>query len=353
MISPGSRRRLLASLLPCLLGVPLWVRANSLSIPPEATRALELIYAGRPDDALPLARDLEKQNPDHPLGYLVEADALWWKLYCAACQITEDALVDAWRRPKLDADANYFGLADRAIQLAEKQLAQRPTAEMHFYAGMGYAMRGRLLGLRGEYRATASAGKRMRERLLRATQLDPDLADAYLGLGLYNYYVDTLSFIAKIFRVFMGLPGGDKKDGMKQLEVAAEKGRLISVEAQFYLAKNLRNYDREYARSTALFEKLAASYPANPLFRIMLAGDLVRIRDLECAEKEFEAVAEPPAPGNDTACADRLRELAAKGVTYTRSLKKPSRLLPPDRQNAERCNRCGNGVSVSTSGFLR
>lgn len=305
----------------CLFCLPLSVRANSLNVPPEATRALELIYAGRPDEALPLARDIEKQNPDHPLGYLVEADALWWKLYCAACQITDDGLVDAWRRPKLDTDANYFRLADRAIQVAEKQLAQRPTAEMHFYAGMGYAMRGRLLGLRGEYRATASAGKRMREQLLRATQLDSDLADAYLGLGLYNYYVDTLSFIAKFFRVFMGLPGGDKRDGMKQLEVAAEKGRLISVEAQFYLAKNLRNYDREYARSTTLFEKLVTSYPANPLFRTMLASDLIRINQLDRAEKEFEAVAEPPAPSSGTSCADRLRELAGKGLSYTRRLK--------------------------------
>ncbi len=307
----------------CLLCFPFSLRANSLNVPPEATRALELVYAGRADEALLLARDLQKQNPDHPLGYLVEADALWWKLYCAACQMTDDGLVDAWRRPKLDSDANYFRLADRAVQIAEKQIAQRDTAEMRFYAGMGYAMRGRLLGLRGENRATASAGKRMREHLMRAVELDPDLADAYLGIGLYNYYVDTLSFIARIIRFFMGLPGGDKKDGMKQLELAAAKGRLISVEAEFYLAKNLRNYDREYARSTTLFQKLVASYPANPLFRIMLAGDFIRVHQLDRAEKEFEAVAQPPAAGSDTSCADRLRELAAKGLSYTRSLKTP------------------------------
>ncbi len=333
MNSRRCRSRFLASLPPCflcllcflcflyLLCLPLSLRASSLNVPPGATRALELIYVGQPDEALPLARDFQKQNPDHPLGYLLEADALWWKLYCAACQITGDGLVDAWRRPKLASDADYFRLAERAIQLAEKQIRRRETAEMRFYAGMGYAMRGRLLGLRGEYRATAGAGKRMREHLVRATQLDPNLADAYLGLGLYNYYVDTLSFVARILRVFMGLPGGDRKDGMRQLELAAAKGRLISVEAEFYLAKCLRNYDREYARSTTLFEKLVASYPANPLFRIMLAGDLIRVNQLDRAEKEFEAVAQPPAPASDTFCADRLRELAGKGLNYTRSLK--------------------------------
>ncbi|HEY4682978.1 MAG TPA: hypothetical protein VIH17_06980 [Candidatus Acidoferrales bacterium] len=321
-----------ASLPPCFLCflyvlgflcLPASLRASSLHVPPEATRALELIYAGHPDEALPPARDLQKQNPDHPLGYLLEADAMWWKLYCAACQIAGDGLVDAWRRPKLDSDRNYFRLAERAIQIAEKHIGRRETAEMRFYAGMGYAMRGRLLGLRSEYRATASAGKRMREHLVRSTQLDPNLADAYLGLGLYNYYVDTLSFIARIVRVFMGLPGGDKKTGTKQLELAAAKGRLISVEADFYLAKCLRNYDREYARSTALFEKLVASYPANPLFRIMLAGNLIRVNQLDRAEKEFGAVAQPPAPGSDTPCADWLRELAGRGLNYTRSLKVP------------------------------
>jgi len=34
------------------------------------------------------------------------------------------------------------------------------------------------------------------------------MADANLGLGLYNYYVDTLSAMAKVLRFFMASPAG-------------------------------------------------------------------------------------------------------------------------------------------------
>ena len=66
------------------------------------------------------------------------------------------------------------------------------------------------------------------------------MVDADLGLGLYNYYVDTLSSMAKVLRFFMGIPGGDKRVGLRQLETAAEKAELTHTEARFNMAKNLR-----------------------------------------------------------------------------------------------------------------
>ena len=72
-----------------------------------------------------------------------------------------------------------------------------------------------MYALRGESRNTARSGVRAREHLLRAKTLDPTLADADFGLGLYNYYVDTLSGIARILRFFMGIPGGSKQEGIR------------------------------------------------------------------------------------------------------------------------------------------
>ena len=120
---------------------------------------------------------------------------------------------------------------------------------MRFYAGMAYALRARLTGLRGERRATAKAGVRAREHFLRALELDPGMTDAYTGIGLYNYYVDTLSAMAKVLRFFMGIPGGDKNEGIRQLQLAAQSGTVTRAGARFYLAKNLRTYDLDYARS--------------------------------------------------------------------------------------------------------
>src|SRR5207253_6287962 len=114
----------------------------------------------------------------------------------------------------------------KGIALAEQSLKQNDTTEMRLYAGIGWGLKARLLGLWDDRRGTARAGVRAREHLFRAVQLDPELADAYTGLGLYNYYVDTLSAIAKILRFFMGIPGGSKREGMRQLELAMEKGEI-------------------------------------------------------------------------------------------------------------------------------
>src|SRR5579871_4063984 len=158
-------------------------RAGNIALPPEALHAMDRMYSGDPDSAMTIARDLEKSQSEHPLGYLLEAEAQWWKMYCAACEI-KWGMVDAWKRGKASGDDDYLALADKVIQLAQAQLAKSDTAEMHTYAGIGYGLKTRLYGLRGEHRAVAKAGVSSRAEFLLALKLDPDDADATAGVGL-------------------------------------------------------------------------------------------------------------------------------------------------------------------------
>src|SRR5260370_25584147 len=187
-------------------------RATQLDLPPEAPAILEKIYSFDLEGAQEAARNLQKERPDHPLGYLLESDALWWRFWCTAAEF-KYGMSDARRRPKLQADQRYFELAATASSLASVQLQRNESAEMQLYAGLADAAAARLYALRGENRNTARFGVRAREHFLRAKALDPSLADADFGLGLYNYYVDTLSAMARILRFFMGVPGGSKQEG--------------------------------------------------------------------------------------------------------------------------------------------
>ena len=72
--------------------------------------------------------------------------------------------------------------------------------------------------------------------------------DAYAGLGLYNYLADTLSGLAKVLRFVMGIPGGDKREGVRQLRIAMEQGVLTRAGARFYLANVLRIYEHDFSR---------------------------------------------------------------------------------------------------------
>jgi tetratricopeptide (TPR) repeat protein len=247
-------------------------RASQLTLPPETPAILDQIYSFDLQAAVDAAKRMEQERPNHPLGYLLETEAVWWQIWCSSTDF-KYGMSDARRRPKLEADQHYFELAARALLLAEAQLKKSESAEMQFYAGMAEASAGRLYGLRAENRNAARSGVRSREHLLRAKALDAHLADADLGLGLYNYYVDTLSAIARILRFFMGIPGGSKQEGVRLLEQAIAEGVLTSNVARFYLAMNLHRYDQRYEKALNILSPLVEKYPTNPLFQLA-RGDL-------------------------------------------------------------------------------
>jgi hypothetical protein len=306
-----------ALLLPCKL------RASELNIPPDAQLAIELMYQGKPQEAIALARKLESAQPNHPLGYLIESDILWWNIYCKWSERKYNT-IDAWSHPRpADADDNAdLALADKVASLAEASIAKADTAEMELYAGLGYASRARLLGLRYEKVPVARAGVEARRHLLRCLELNPKMADAYLGLGLYNYYVDTLSAMAKILRFFMGIPGGDKHEGLRQLEIASTKGELTQMEARFNMAKSLRNYDFDYARAEQAAAPLLTQHPDNCIF-LLLAGDIEQKlgHNVEAASK-FRSIA--TAPWEGAACADRARALSREALASLEYGSKPN-----------------------------
>ena len=229
------------------------------------------MYGGDPDGAIVILHALEQSQPESPLPFLLEGEAQWWKIYCANLEI-KYGMIDAWKRRKKPEDDAYFVLADKVIDLAHAQIAKSDTADMHFYAGMGLALKVRLDVLRGENRAVARAGVAARAEFLRALELDPQMADATAGLGLYNYYVDSLSASVKILRFFMGIPGGSKAEGIRQMQVGIDRGVVTPVEMRFHLAKNLRTFDQQYERAIVVAEPLVEHYPGNPVFQLLLAN---------------------------------------------------------------------------------
>jgi len=289
---------------------------SRLGLPPdvlqETHEALDQIFHAHTDAAVAIARGLQKRLPDHPIGYLVEVEADWWALYCQACEIRYN-LIDVWSRKRSKQDDAYFALAGRAIQLAEAQLARQESAPMHVFAGMGYGLKARLHGVRGDHLAVARTGVKGREHFLRAQALDPQMGDALTGIGLYNYLADALSTFAKVLRFFMGVPGGDKKEGIRQLEAAMNTAELTAVEARFYLARNLRNFDGQYERGAQLMEPLVAHYPDNPMFQLLLGDMYAKLNRKEAAALHFRAARQIQV--SDAACAANAQGVAAAALS--------------------------------------
>ena len=305
--------RLRAVALPLLLPFPfLATRAEQLTLPRETPAILEKIYSFDLEGAEEAARQMQKEQPDNPLGYLLESDALWWRFWCTAAEF-KYGMSDARHRGKLPADQHYLELAAAASSLASAKLKRGESAEMQFYAGMADAAAARMYALRGENRNAARFGVRARDHFLRAKTLDANLADADFGLGLYDYYVDTLGAIAKILRFFMGIPGGSKQEGVRLLEQAIADGVLTPSIARFYLAMNLHRYDQQYERALSILSPLAEKYPSNPLFQLA-RGDLLgklgrKPQALEC----YRAAAAMPV--HEPECQARIRQVARAAIS--------------------------------------
>jgi len=286
-------------------------RVSKFTLPSETPAILDKIYSFDLDGAIEAAQRMEHEQPNHPLGFLMEAEAMWWRIWCTSADF-KFGMSDARRRPKLGSDRRYMELSAKALSLAEAHIKQSESAEMQFYAGMAEASFARLYGLRAENRNAARSGVRAREHLLRAKVLDSDLADADLGLGLYNYYVDTLSAIARILRFFMGIPGGSKQDGVHLLEHAISEGVLTSNVARFYLALNLHRYDQQYEKALNVLGPLVEKYPANPLFQLARGDLFAKLGRKQQALACYRAVSALPVQNAE--CQAHVRDLARASI---------------------------------------
>jgi hypothetical protein len=141
------------------------------------------------------------------------------------------------------------------------------------------------------------------------------MADATGGLGLYNYYVDSLSSAVKVLRFFMGIPGGNRDEGIRQMQIAIDRGVISQVEMRFYLAKNLRNFDRDYTHAIVIAKPLAVRYLGNPVFQLLMGNLNAELGHPEKASEYFHlAVEASSADQQDCSacsnCKNQVRKIA-------------------------------------------
>jgi tetratricopeptide (TPR) repeat protein len=194
----------------------------------------------------------------HEACDVLAATATWWRI-----------LLDPDSRA---LDAPFTIQVDAAIRSTEAWAAREPqNAEAHFYTGAAYAARVQWRVLRDEQLAAARDGKRIKQALERAIALDPDLDDAYFGIGLYQYYADVAPTAAKMLRFLLMLPGGDKVEGMARMKRARTRGKLLQGEADYQLQILYLWYERRADLAVDVLQSLHQRYPGNPLFAAQLA----------------------------------------------------------------------------------
>jgi len=169
-------------------------------------------------------------------------------------------------------DDRFNDLAAAAIAASGSWTKREPgRAEAWFYLAGSYAPLVQWRVLRGERIAAALDGKKIKDALERALQLDPALDDAYFGIGLYHYYADVAPPAAKMLRWLLFLPGGDRVKGLQEMLQARQRGVLLRGEADYQLQQIYLWYERKPLRALELLQELDARYPTNPVFMRRIA----------------------------------------------------------------------------------
>ena len=184
----------------------------------------------------------------------LEALNLWWQI-----QLDPESL---------RLDAPFMAKVNAAIAEAERMTTAEPLrAEAWFYLGAAYGVRAQFRVHRRERLAAARDGKRIKEALERALALDPEMYDAEFGIGMYRYYADIAPAVFRFVRWLLLLPGGDRVDGLRQLERAATRGVLVRGEALNQIHILYLWYEKKWPQALEIVRTLQARYPKNPLFR--------------------------------------------------------------------------------------
>jgi tetratricopeptide (TPR) repeat protein len=209
-------------------------------------------------------------NPEDPRGYhYLSGIYLWYYLSSGN-----------------SSDLNSFlKYSDMAVNKGEKLIDRNSGSEkLNYILGNAYSYRTLGYAKSESYINAIWASKKSEKYLKKVIEINPDNFDAYLGLGLYNF---AAAQIPSAFKWALALAGisGDEETGIRYIELAASRGDLSKVEAQYYLCQLLSGVLFDYKSAGEISGNLLRKYPSNILFSYARAVVYLKEKNPEGAEK--------------------------------------------------------------------
>jgi hypothetical protein len=100
--------------------------------------------------------------------------------------------------------------------------------------------------------------------MLQAIAKNPNASEAYLALGIFNYFSENIPSGFKWLAMLMGFKG-DAALGQQYIDKAAASPNLTQGDAQF-MQEYVAHKSKNYVKAFSLAQTLSAHYPNNPKF---------------------------------------------------------------------------------------
>jgi tetratricopeptide (TPR) repeat protein len=214
--------------------------------------------------------EIRRHYPDHPAGPVFEMHTL---------QL----------RNSLDWQGAKYHVAIRkrskeALTHAEDWLERAPDdPQAHFYAGQIKKELMILDGLSGSYFKAGSGGEQARKHLERALELDPELIDAKLPLGLYYYYASIATRFIKWFTWLWFIPTGNHDLALEYIEDVSKRGDLFKVDSALELSKFYLYFEQKPEAARPILLSLHEAYPDNSYVSFELIELWIYLKDYDRA----------------------------------------------------------------------
>jgi len=216
------------------------------------------MYALEFDKAQTVFENLLADKPDEPAASLAMSGLLWWRY-------SQDYDIPL-RQVRETADA-FEKYANEAIDKSRSALKKNgKDANAWFVMGTAYGLLGRWYAVERRWWKAYTHGTKGRKYLKKALNLNPGITDAYAGLGIFDYYADTVPGALKIAALLF--IHGDKKRGLEELDRAIAGGKFFVTEAKLFKIAILVQFEQDYKTAAALAVELRKSEPDNVFFRL-------------------------------------------------------------------------------------
>lgn len=243
---------------------------------PRRDRSIDSLYEGilhnyrheNFEEAIRLARKLRARYPESPAGAFALASSY-------------QTLMRNYRIRRYEAKLD--SLLDLCVKVAEEAVRRdRRNAMNYFYLGCAYGSRSIYYARRGAWLDAFKYGSRVSKSFETALRCDPNLYDAYYGLGLYNYWLGAKSDFLPV----MPFSKKKKEHGIQQIKLAIEKGRFLKIDAMYGL-KTVYFNEGEYDKALDVATRLYQRYPKNPSLLYSLGRILQAMKHWEQALTYF------------------------------------------------------------------
>ncbi len=220
-----------------------------------------------------------QKHPESLLGYFLQAET-YWSIFIN-------------KRENTEAEKHFIELSQKIIKMGEARLKRNKndTDTLLILAGL-YSRWGLLEGSYNHRWEAITRSMKARTYFEKVVEINPEIYDAYLGLGLYDYFTATFPGYIRVFsKVLFGLYGGQEK-GLKELQLAMEKGTYSRDLAKFFLAFFYIKYENKAPQALNLLKELADQYPENLNYLGLLAYCYKELKDYDNAIHTYRKILE-------------------------------------------------------------